>query len=380
MVVGTPDVANEVRSALYECAVRLVIEQAEAGDWAPFLENLEKTRTDVVVLGLDQIAGPLEDAIRQIKATSALPKVIIVDKSEDPRTILRAVRAGADEYLYPPLGPDLRTAVERIAYERAALESGTRPRGKVFGVIGAKGGCGASTVACHLAVALQQQTQLEVLIIDYDLDAGMIGFLMQSRSRYSVMDAVANAHRLDLSFWKALVSNGHPGVEVLMGPPDPALYRERNLADFRYVLPFVRSNYDWTLVDLGRGLSPLALTVLEELEEIFLVTQVDIPALHQTKQMIQSLLGTGYSQERIRIVMNRLPKRTDITMAELDRMLGIPIYATIADDYATVSEAYAEKRLAPPGTAIGRDFARLAQKAAGVESKQEKKGLFGFRK
>src|SRR5262249_37297811 len=146
-------------------------------------------------------------------------------------------------------------------------------------------------------------------------------------------DALAAAHRLDPSLWKALISNGHPGVEVLMAPPASGRRDEVNPQSFRYIVPFVRATYDWTVLDLGSSLTPAARTVIDEVDETFLVTTHEIPALHQTKQIIQTLLDTGYGQHRLHVLLNRTPRRLDITLEELDRMLGVPIYATVANDY-----------------------------------------------
>ena len=58
----------------------------------------------------------------------------------------------------------------------------------------------------------------KVLLADLDLDAGMVGFITKTKSVYSILDAVNNLHRLDIHYWKALVSNGIPGVEIVSSP------------------------------------------------------------------------------------------------------------------------------------------------------------------
>ena len=58
-------------------------------------------------------------------------------------------------------------------------------------------------------------------------------------------------------------------------------------------------------------------------------------------------------------------------------MLGLPIYATLANDYQTLQESFTEGRLLDGSTHLGRDFARLAAKIAGVEVKKKKFSLFG---
>jgi pilus assembly protein CpaE len=377
LVIGASNLLEEVRSALAGLPVRTVMEQHEIGEWPAFVEKLAKAEPDVLLIGYQQLADPLEDVVRQIKACHVSPRVVIVNDHADPAVLLRIIRASADEYLYPPLKDDLVSALERVGAEITKQRAGTRPRGKVFGVLSAKGGCGATTIACHLAIHLHRLTNLEVLLADMDLDAGMIGFFMKSQGRYSVIDAIANAHRLDLSFWKALVSNGHPGVEVITAPQTKAGPPVQRLEEFRTIIPFVRANYDWTVVDLGRGLTPLAMNLIDEVDETYVVATLEIPSLHQAKQILQTLLEAGYAHHRLHVLLNRMPKRSEVTLEELDRMLGVPIHSTLPNDYQSLSDAYSEGRLIAQDSHLDRHFARVAAKIAGVQPPRKKRFFLG---
>ena len=374
IVIDSADLLDEVRAALNDLPVRVLLEQREIGDTAALIEKVDRVQPDILLLGVQPPnIVVLGDFIRQVKATSGSPMVVIVNTSSEPETILRAVRSGADEYLYPPLGDDLRAAFERMGAERAKRRAGTMPRGKMFAFVGAKGGCGTTTLACHLAIELHRQTRLQVLLADCDLGSGIIGFLLKCQSRYSILDALASAHRLDLSLWKALVSNGQPGVEVIMAPANPGQAASADISNLHYVISLMRANYDWTVIDFGRGLSPALLNAVEEIDETWLVTTLEIPALHQTKQIVQTLLQAGYGQHRLHVLLNRTPRRMDVTLEELDRMIGVPIYASLPNDYLSLSEVYSEGNLLPPNTNLGRHFARVAARMAGLQHTEKKK-------
>ena len=135
----------------------------------------------------------------------------------------------------------------------------------------------------------------------------------------------------------------------------------------RHVLAFARPHYDWTLVDLGRSLSHTAMAALEEIDEACLVTTLEVPALHQSKQIIQTLLDSGYGKNRIRLILNRAPKRLEITPGELEKMLGVPIFSMIPNDYPELYETYAEGRMLNRNSDLGKQIARLAMKLASLE-------------
>jgi pilus assembly protein CpaE len=332
------------------------------------------------LLDFTRFKEPYDEVIARIKETNAAPQLVAVHTSAEPETILTVIRAGADEYVYPPMAANLPKALERILAGRdKQQQSATKGRGKVFGFFSAKGGCGATTIACHTAAEIARQTSQETLLADFDMDAGLVGFLMKSKSPYSILDAMSNTHRLDMNYWRALTSNGVPKLEVIRAPGVTAVREDPKPEDLRTVLRFVRFQYDHTIVDLGRGLNPLVLAGLEEVDEAFLITTLDVPALHQVKQIVQSLLDNGYGRARLRMILNRVPRNPDVMPAELEKLLGISAYSMLPDDYASIYEAYAEGQLLSSGTNLGRHLARLAGKLAGITEQGGKKkfSLFG---
>jgi pilus assembly protein CpaE len=150
----------------------------------------------------------------------------------------------------------------------------------------------------------------------------------------------------------------------------------------RQVLSFARPHYDWTLVDLGRSLTRMGMSALEEIDEACVVTTLEVPALHQCKQIIQTLLDGGYGKSKVKLVLNRSPKRLDIAPSELEKMLGLPIYFMIPNDYPELYETYAEGRMLNRNSELGKQIAKFAAKLANAEEEKpvastKKKFLFG---
>ncbi len=373
LVVKSQALLNEVHACLRALPVRVVMEQPTLGDTAAFLDQLEQARLDVLLIDLTKLAEPFEQVARRIKTLSAAPTIIALNDTADPEVILGAIRAGANEFLYPPLEAGLNKALERISADRAKQQAAGRQRGKTLGFLSAKGGCGATTIACHVAIEIQKVTSQEVLLADMDLDTGMVGFLMKAKTQYCIMDAVRNVHRLDLSYWKALVSNGHAHLEVITAPPTASVREAVDPDHFRQILQFLRSAYDWVVVDLGRSVNSLALGVLDDIDDLYLISTLDLPSLHLSKQVVQVLMDAGFSRNRLHLVMNRMPKRSDIGPGELQRVLGVPIFETLPNDYPVLYEAYAEGNLLTSNSELGKSMGALAMKIAGVKAKEKPK-------
>ena len=175
-------------------------------------------RPDVVLIDISKWTEPLENLANSLRAATGDPMIVALNINASPESILASMRAGINEYLYPPLQEDLKRALEKRSMERSRRrDGGAKGGGKAFGFFSAKGGCGATTLVCHVAAELGRQNQ-KVLLADFDFDAGMVAFITKTKAAYSVLDAVNNLHRLDLHYWKALVSNGIPGVEIVSSP------------------------------------------------------------------------------------------------------------------------------------------------------------------
>jgi pilus assembly protein CpaE len=378
LAIENREIYEQVQACLAELPYRIIVEQQEVGDLSEFVERVDRMRPDVLLVDISNLKAPLEDTIPRLKSVSNDPMIIALHPQADAEIILVSLRAGVNEYIYPPLGEPLRKALDKRSADRSRRRDGTKAGGKSFGFLSAKGGCGATTLICHAAVELGRQNQ-KVLLLDLDLDAGMIGFLTKTKGTYSMLDAVNNLHRLDTSYWKALVSNGIPGVDIIGAPLSLGSRQQPRDEQLRHVLAFVRPYYDCTLVDLGRSLNRVSMAALEEIDEACLVTSLDVPALHQAKLIVQTLLDSGYGKNRIRLILNRIPKRLDITPGELEKMLGLPIFFMVPNDYPELYESYAEGRLLSRTSALGREMARLGLKLAGLEEEKTKKkfSLFG---
>jgi pilus assembly protein CpaE len=375
LIIEKKELLDEIQACLHELPVRIQFEQSTIGEWSEFSDKLIRSRPDVLMLDVSSLIDHLPETVNKIKESGHTPMLIALNDSADPESILAALRAGFHEYLFPPLHGNLRRALERRSAERDHFREGAR-KGRVIGFLSAKGGCGATTLACHTAVEIQKLNKFDILLADMDFDSGMVHFLMKTKSTYSIQDAFNNLHRLDMSFWKAIISNGTPRLEIISAPSPACMRQQPRPEQLQQVLRFVRQNYDWSIVDLGRNLSFLGMSVLDEIDETCLVTTLDVPALHQAKTIVQTLMNTGYARNRVRLILNRVPQRLEVTPEEIEKMFGIPVYAVITDEYQDLYDAYAEGRLLKDGK-LARQMHSLSMKIAGVQEEKRKFRLFG---
>jgi pilus assembly protein CpaE len=251
--------------------------------------------------------------------------------------------------------------VRRKSQESVAQASNVS---RVLSVVGAQGGCGATTIACTLAAELRQQTLQKVLLADLDSSGGLGPFLLGVECQYSLRDAVGNLQRLDLSCWESLVAKDEPGgLEVIAsGKLDEP---EIDAGSLREVLTFARTLYAWSVLDLGR-LSHASLNLLGPESEVLLVTASAIPALYTAKRTIETLRLAGIDTDRIHLIVNHTTGKPVLSGDTLSQMFGVPVYASIPSDTLELHQACVQKRLAAAGSPLRKAIAGLARKITGV--------------
>ena len=361
-------------------------ESAFVLNWTDCLEaginRLARGGIDVILLdlGLPDSEGRNTFAAARTHATNV--PIIVLSANDDESMALDAIRDGAQDYIDKCscngelLAKAIHCAVLRNSHP-AAIPSGqpAADRTRVIGVMGAKGGVGATTVACNLAVELRRQTDQKVLLADLDVNGGMVSFMMNCAAEHSILDAVSNIHRLDLS-WDSIVTRGDNDLHIvrspgLLGVDDPDAGKVGD------VLAFVRGFYRWIVLDLGR-LSVLSLSLLERIDSLFLVTATTVPSLFEAKRVMGALRRADIDAERMLLIVNQLANTPEFSSSELQQIFGVAPYAKLPDASAEFRDVRMQGRLPSENGVFRGNIARLARKVAGLPEEESRRGLSQF--
>src|SRR5579864_842541 len=373
LVIKRGELLSEVEPCCQELGSHILIEKSDCGNWSAFLEWLEQTQPQVLLIDVEHFQNIVEERVRQIKSVAPESMIIALHDAADSQMIIAGMRAGIDEYLYPPLTKNLRDVLERKIDQHTRNQFLTNSDRKTIAFLSAKGGCGGTTVACHVAAELgkrmSQTGTYHVLLADLDVTGGNVRFLMRSKTPYSVLDAM-NLSGLDVGHWNKLISNGNPGLEVISAPDASRLNQLPEQREIERVLNFARSRYQWTVLDLGCSLTPYTLGMLESINELYLVASPDVLSLYQVKQILQELQHIDYSHDRLRLILNRSAEYDDhIVTQEAEKMLGVTTFFSLPNDYSGLSEAYASGSLLSARSPLGRQISLMASKISGIEDR-----------
>ena len=263
--------------------------------------------------------------IGSIKRRHPALGVAIVVPALDPELMLLAMRAGVTECLPEPLTQGaVESAISRVMVQRAAPVEG-----RVFAVIGAKGGVGATTIAVNLAESIARAAG-ETLLIDLHVATGDAAVFLGVDPRFTLVDALENTQRLDENFFRSLVVHTPSGldllassVRMLAGPLDPQ--RIRTLIDFavRY--------YRALVLDVPRA-DQAALDALDSASSIFVVVNHELPTLSSAYRIV-ARLRQKYGSDRIALLVNRSDKHSDISLSDIEKAVNAKVKHVFPSEY-----------------------------------------------
>ena len=362
----------EAENCCQELARHTVVERYGGDDWPTFMEWLKQTQPHVLLVGIEHLQSAVGERVRQIRSASPESMIIAVHDVADSQMILAGMRAGLDEYFYPPLAKSLRNVLERKIDAHTKSQFLTTSDRRTIAFLSAKGGCGATTIACHTAAELgrrmHQAGSFHVLLADMDLMGGNVRFLMRSKTPKSILDAMETEQGLDVASWNRMISNGHAGLEVISAPAE-GLPRMPGQREMERVLNFARTRYQWTVLDLGCSLTPYSLRVLETLNELYLVASPDVLAMFQVKQILGQLQEHNFPVERVRLVINRCVEYEDkVVSREAQKTLGITAYFSLPNDGSGLAEAYASGSLLSERSPLSQQISAMTSKISGIEN------------
>src|ERR1700734_4564479 len=207
---------TSVASTVHTCATFPVA----ASD--PIMRRVEAAHPDVLLVDI-----PSDSPTQAMRAIELLHQelpdsaVFAIGSLNQPQVIVNAMRAGAREFIdRPTTTTDLLEAFVRLSTAQRRVQK-EGPRGKVFSVVNAKGGSGATTVAVNLALALQSSHGQTALV---DLaPLGHAALHLNVKPLFSVADATRNLHRMDASLLESFMTRHGGGLQLLAGTKIPAL-------------------------------------------------------------------------------------------------------------------------------------------------------------
>src|SRR5215831_2446238 len=364
-----------LRSHLSEYRVQ---DTDSAADW------LGSPPPDICIVDFDRDRRKAALAAESIHSAAPETAVFAVSTDAQPDLIIQAMRSGCNEYLLKPMGKEqLLNAVARVGGRR---KERLQPfKAQVLAFMGAKGGCGVTSLVTQLGALLASSFSKKTLVVDLHPDFGDAAlYLGLTRYRYHFFELIENTDRLDAELLQSFLAHHSSGLDLIPAPEGNDSPRRILPGAVSTTFEFLRARYDYILVDMEPGLSEENLEMIRHCDQLHVITVAEVSALRNVVRHFDYLTRKEIPRERFRVILNRHQKRSLISDSEIEKTLNQKIYWKVPNQYAHVVKAInggdpiallsssdVTKNLKDLASALGA-------KNAPVEKKRESSGFLGL--
>ena len=144
------------------------------------------------------------------------------------------------------------------------------------------------------------------------------------------------------------------------------------------VLEFARGEYDFVIVDLPSVYDRMAQVALGDADHIYLISNPELPSLHLTRKCLVYLEEMGLGRERFSVLLNRMPRRQELTAQDIEKVFNFPIRFVFPEDHAATQRALTAGKPIAPNCELGRGIRTFGQLIDG-DGEETKKSAVGLR-
>ncbi|MEM1284380.1 MAG: CtpF protein [Pseudomonadota bacterium] len=264
-------------------------------------------------------------------------EVVVIGHVNDVPLYRELLRCGVRDYAVAPLAP---MDIVRLVSE---LYSASREEalGRTFAFIGARGGCGSSTVAHNVAWALAGPMETNTVIADFDLPFGTANLDFNQDPPTGLGDVVNAPDRVDENFIDRLMAKCSDRLSLLAAPS--TLDRVTDFSDDQFVdvIDLMRASVPATVMDLPHHWSGWVRKSLIDADELVIVAAPDLASLRNSKNLIDAVKQARPNDGPPRLVINMagVPKRPEIDAKDFADALSIEPLTVIPFDAETFGNA-----------------------------------------
>ena len=329
-----------------------------------FLKQPDSTGMQFVAIAVDSEdeseLSKMNDVIKAAKAKKI--KVLLIANQVSPSVLHQMLKLGADDFVpYPLPEGALHDAIERLRKPAPVMPDGYDPdtglfnpvfkakgdrNGVILPVHGMAGGVGATTFAANLAweLALTPDSEgMRVCVIDLDLQFGSVATYLDLPRKEAVLEILTDTASVDADSLMKSMLTFNEKLHVFTAPADMLPLEMITPEDVGRILDTAQANFDFVIVDMPSTVVAWTEAILTRSHVYFALLELDLRSAQNILRFVRALKAEGLPHEKVRYVLNRAPKFTDLSAkARVKRMaesLDITIEVQLPDGGEQVTQA-----------------------------------------
>ncbi len=239
---------------------------------------------------------------------------------------------------------------------------------EVIVVTSGKGGVGKTTLTANLGCALAKLGE-KVCLVDADIGLKNLDVVLglENRIVYTLIDVVNG----NVSAQEALVRHKILKNVYLLAASQVATKEMVSPDDMKRVIKELYPHFDYIIIDSPAGIERGFRNAVTPAEKVLIITTPELTAISDADRVIGLLENFGFSDENIKIVLNKfkasMVRRGDmLTTEDVESTLALEIISVIPDSEEVIIATNRGIPITLDGTTqIARSFENLARRLRG---------------
>lgn len=212
----------------------------------------------ILMVDLSESGDPINDINALAEVCEPGTVVIALGQVNDVRLYRDLLMSGLQDYLLKPLNPDsVRDAIgqAQIALMTPKNDDGSGDRKHVsVGIVGTRGGVGASTVASSIAWSLSDRLKHTTGLLDLDVHFGTGALSLDLEPGRGLSDAIDNPSRIDGLFIERAMIKANDKLSILSAEAPMTSPVMSDGSAFFQLQEELRAAFENTVIDLPRNM------------------------------------------------------------------------------------------------------------------------------
>jgi pilus assembly protein CpaE len=269
-------------------------------------------------------------------------QVIATGRPGDTKSTLAALRNGADDFIFVDSEPADVQAVLQVLSSRQTAEK-VATRGHTIAILGGRAGMGASTLACNLAIALQEacatgaqpkpsSQQQGVALLDTGAPVRDGLLYLGEQSNFSFVDGVKNFKRLDRTLLQTTLTHHSSGTAILPMPNTLSDLRDIAYSESVTLIRRMADFYDFLVTDFGGfTTNSFVAQAVTDADTVWVVCDQSIGGIVSTASLLRDMQERGVDINSFKLVLNKFNPHINLPAEDVATRLGIPLGYVIPD-------------------------------------------------
>ena len=309
----------------------------EFNDVLTAMNFITESRPNLIIVDISQKTQMALDIIVKISNTLKNSKIIVLSYDMNSETVIKALRAGAREFLVKPLiENDFILAVEKLK-DLILGNINDTTKCKVITTFSNKGGIGKTAIATNLAVEIANMTKERVALVDLNMQMGDVTTFLDLNPSFDTAYVINNLERIDEGFLlSTLEKYNNSSLYVLADPPDLEQAEVITSENITTLINVLRNVFSYIIIDTTASFDGKTITALDNSDLVLLITIINLPSVRNCQRCFDLFKRLGYTKDKIKIIVNRYMENEEIKVEDVEEVLGHPVYFKIPNNYFTI--------------------------------------------